>query len=57
MTIAESIATVRENIARAQAASQFAAPSVLLLGVTKTQPIEKMRLAEEAGITDFGTLY
>ena len=54
MTIAESIATVRENIARAQAASQLAAPSVLLLGVTKTQPVEKMRLAEEAGITDFG---
>ena len=54
MTIAESIETVKENIARAQAASQFAAPSVLLLGVTKTQTIEKMRQAEAAGITDFG---
>ncbi len=54
MTIAESIAKVRENIAKAQANSQYAASSVLLLGVTKTQTVEKMRLAEQAGITDFG---
>jgi len=54
MTIAENIVQVQKNIEAARAKSEFAAPSVMLLAVTKTHPVELIKEAADFGLKDFG---
>jgi PLP dependent protein len=53
-SIVDAIREVQRNIEAARERSVWAAPKVLLLAVTKTQPLEIMSTAEKAGLTDFG---
>lgn len=45
MTIKENILKVQENILKAWAASDLAAPEVVLVAVSKTKPIELIKEA------------
>ncbi len=54
MTIEQSIKEVEAKIKQAQARSERAAASVLLLAVTKTKPIELLAEAAKSGVNDFG---
>jgi pyridoxal phosphate enzyme (YggS family) len=53
MQIAQALSQVRENIHRAQEASPLAARQVQLLVVSKTQPLERIAEAAQAGQTLF----
>lgn len=53
MTIAQSILEVKAKIKKAQE-SEFAAKDVLLIAVSKTKPLELIKEALTAGISDFG---
>src|SRR5437016_12315031 len=52
--VADNLARVREQIARAAAKSGRAADQVELVAITKTHPAGKVREAIEAGQTLFG---
>ena len=52
--VADNLARVREQIARAAAKSGRAADQIELLAITKTHPAAKVREAIEAGQTLFG---
>lgn len=52
--IAYNLAVVRERIARAAEKSGREAQAVRLIAVTKTMPVERIREAIEAGLTEFG---
>ncbi len=54
MTVAENIKKVQADIEAARERSRFAAPSVLLLAVTKTHPVELIKEAAAFGLKDFG---
>src|SRR5205823_2910235 len=54
MDIAENVACVREQIARAAAKAGRAADEIELVAITKTHPAEKVREAIGAGHTLFG---
>lgn len=54
MSIDGNIARVREDIAAAAKKSGRSPEDVLLVGVTKTVEVERMRQAQEAGIVEFG---
>lgn len=56
-TIAESLAAVRDSLARACLAAGRAPESVQLLAVSKTQPPQAVRAAFAAGQRDFGENY
>src|SRR2546422_2997135 len=53
-SIAENLARVREQIARAAAKAGSVADGIALVAITKTHPAEKVREAIEAGQTLFG---
>src|SRR5207247_5612952 len=53
-SIAENLARVREQIARAAAKAGSVADGIALVAITKTHPAEKVREAVEAGHTLFG---
>jgi pyridoxal phosphate enzyme (YggS family) len=53
MGIAQALAEVRENIARARERSPLAARQVELLAVSKTQPVERVAEAAQAGQSVF----
>ena len=53
-TIAERLAAVRAEVARACERAGRDAAEVTIVGVTKTQPVEAVRDALDAGLTDFG---
>ncbi len=53
-TIAARISEIRERIHRAAARAGREANAIALMGVTKTQPIEKIIAAYEAGLWTFG---
>ncbi|MCX7966752.1 MAG: YggS family pyridoxal phosphate-dependent enzyme [Syntrophorhabdaceae bacterium] len=55
--IVKSIEIIREKIARAQAKSGRTERDVLLIGVTKKVDIERIRIAYDAGLRDFGENY
>lgn len=52
--IAHNLAVVRERIAKAAEKSGREAQAVRLIGVTKTRPIEQIKEAIEAGLTEVG---
>src|ERR1700730_12699783 len=52
--VADNLARVHEQIARAAAKSGRAADEIELVAITKTHPAEKVRAAIEAGQTLFG---
>ena len=52
--LADAVARVRERIAAAAARAGRPADGVTLVAVTKTRPIETVRAAVAAGLTDFG---
>ncbi len=54
MTIKENILKVQENILKAWAASDLAAPEVVLVAVSKTKPIELIKEALAGGIKELG---
>jgi len=54
MTIAQSIRLVEEKINAAQESSNLAAKDVLLLVVSKTQSVERIREALDAGLVNLG---
>ncbi len=54
MSIAENIAAVRENIARAAAAAGRDADEILLIGATKTNDAQRVREAIAAGLPACG---
>lgn len=54
MSIGQSICLVEEKIKAAQAQSQYAAKDVMLLVVTKTQSVERIRQAMDAGQINLG---
>ncbi|MDE1463307.1 YggS family pyridoxal phosphate-dependent enzyme [Spartinivicinus poritis] len=56
MTIANNLDSVRQQIAKAAAASSYK-QQVKLLAVSKTKPAELIRTAYEAGQTEFGENY
>lgn len=53
----ESLAALRGRVARATAAAQRPAGGVTIVAVSKTQPIEAVRAARDAGLADFGENY
>jgi PLP dependent protein len=53
-SFAENLAHVRERIERAASRSGHRADDVSLVAVTKTQPVEAMSAALEAGLVTFG---
>lgn len=53
-TIAERLASVRADVARACERASRDPAAVTIVGVTKTQPVEAVRDALAAGLTDFG---
>ena len=53
-TIAERLAAVLAEVARACERAGRDAAEVTIIGVTKTQPVEAVRDALTAGLTDFG---
>lgn len=53
MLIAQALAEVRENICRVREASPLAARQVQVLAVSKTQPLERIEEAAQAGQTLF----
>src|SRR5215510_6589916 len=52
--IAESLRAVRERIAAAAGRAGRKSESIVLVGVSKTVPPERIREAVEAGLTDLG---
>jgi PLP dependent protein len=54
---AERLALVRENIARAARAAGRDADSITLIGVAKSQPLDRLRAAVDAGLADVGENY
>jgi PLP dependent protein len=52
--ITEKLAGLRERIARAAARVERDASDVMLIAVTKTQPVETIREALDAGLNTFG---
>lgn len=52
--IAANIARVRENIAEAARRARQQPEEIALVAVSKTMPLELVRFAYEAGVTDFG---
>jgi hypothetical protein len=54
MSISENVAAVREKIARAARRTGRSPDEIVLMGVSKTQPVEQIREAYEAGLTVFG---
>ena len=52
--IRENIETVRENIKKAAQRAGRNPDDILLIGVTKTKPVEMMQEAIDEGITDIG---
>ncbi len=52
--IANNLAIVRENIARAEIDAGVKPGSVTLVGVTKHRSVEEIRAAVDAGLTDIG---
>jgi PLP dependent protein len=54
MSIEENIARVRERLAAACQRSGRSAAEVKLVAVSKTVPVDRIRLAYEAGVRDFG---
>jgi PLP dependent protein len=54
MTIADNVARVREQMARASERSGRRPEEVLLMAVTKTHPAERIREAHAAGLRCFG---
>jgi hypothetical protein len=57
MDITEKLAALRERIARAAGVANRPAASVTIVAVSKTHPIETIRAAHGAGLTDFGENY
>lgn len=55
--ITEKLAELRGRIARSEACAARAAGSVTIVAVTKTQPVDTVRAALAAGLTDFGENY
>jgi pyridoxal phosphate enzyme (YggS family) len=53
-TIAERLAAVRADVERACERAGRDPAAVTIVGVTKTQPVEAVRDALDAGLTDFG---
>src|SRR5215510_8900119 len=53
-TIRRSLDTVRDRIARAAVRAGRRAEDVLLIGVSKTVPVERVRLGVEAGLAALG---
>ncbi len=56
-SIAENIAEIRARIGRAAAHCQRDPAGIRLLAASKTQPAAALRLAWDAGVTDFGESY
>ncbi|MGH9175270.1 MAG: YggS family pyridoxal phosphate-dependent enzyme [Vicinamibacterales bacterium] len=54
---AERLALVRENIARAAHAAGRDAGSITLIGAAKSQPLDRLRAAIDAGLADLGENY
>jgi len=54
MSISENVAAVREKIARAARRTGRSPDEIVLMGVSKTQPVEQIREAYEAWLTVFG---
>jgi PLP dependent protein len=52
--IGSRVAAVRERIARAAARAGRSSDSIVLVAVSKTQPVDAVREAFEAGLRDFG---
>ncbi|MEA2573855.1 MAG: dependent protein [Chloroflexia bacterium] len=52
--IADNVALVRERVARAAERAGHAADDVTLVAVTKTQPVDRILQAVEAGVIVFG---
>jgi pyridoxal phosphate enzyme (YggS family) len=57
MDITEKLAALRGRVARAAGLANRDAASVTIVAVTKAQPIEAVRAARGAGLTDFGENY
>lgn len=57
MTISNNIQQIKHRIAEAEAASHRPANSVLLLAVSKQQPLEAIQEAFAEGLRDFGESY
>ncbi len=55
--ITEKLALLRERVARAARVADRPAASVTIVAVSKTQPVETIRAAHEAGLADFGENY
>ena len=54
MTVAQNVETVRQRLADAAVAAGRPADDVVLVAVSKRQPIERVFAAHDAGVRDFG---